>query len=115
MAANLQAIAGAKGIRVEEVTVVILNRPRNADKITAVRQAGAQVRLISDGDVAPALMAALPDTGIDAVMGIGGTPARRSDHRLRPARIGRRYSRPPGPPERGRTPTPGRSRYRCRP
>lgn len=74
VAANLQAIARAKDIRVEEVTVVILNRPRNADKITAVRQAGARVRLISDGDVAPALMAALPDTGIDAVMGIGGTP-----------------------------------------
>jgi fructose-1,6-bisphosphatase II len=74
VADNLHIIAQAKGIRVEEVTVVVLNRPRNADKIAAVRQAGARVRLISDGDVAPALMAALPDTGIDVVMGIGGTP-----------------------------------------
>lgn len=71
---NLQAIAQAKGIRVEEVTVVILDRPRNRELMTAVRQTGARVRLISDGDVAPALMSALPDTGIDAVMGIGGTP-----------------------------------------
>jgi fructose-1,6-bisphosphatase II len=71
---TLHAIARAKGIRVEEVTVVILDRPRNAEKITAVRQTGARVQLITDGDVAPSLMAALPGTGIDAVMGIGGTP-----------------------------------------
>lgn len=71
---TLHAIARAKGIRVEEVTVVILDRPRNAEKITAVRQAGARVQLITDGDVAPSLMAALPGAGIDAVMGIGGTP-----------------------------------------
>lgn len=74
VADNLRAIAEGKGIGVEEVTVVILDRPRNADKITAVRQTGARVRLITDGDVAPALMSALPETGIDAVMGIGGTP-----------------------------------------
>jgi fructose-1,6-bisphosphatase II len=71
---NLNAIARAKGIRVEEVTVVILGRPRNAAKIAAIREAGARIRLITDGDVAPALMSALPATGIDAVMGIGGTP-----------------------------------------
>ncbi|MFZ0544588.1 MAG: class II fructose-bisphosphatase [Candidatus Promineifilaceae bacterium] len=71
---NLKAIARAKRIRIEEVTVVVLNRPRNAEKIAAVRETGARIRLISDGDVAPALMAALPDIGIDAVMGIGGTP-----------------------------------------
>lgn len=71
---NLHAIARAKGIRVEEVTVVILDRPRNGEKITAVRQVGARVQLITDGDVAPSLMAALPGTGVDAVMGIGGTP-----------------------------------------
>jgi len=74
VAANLEAIAAAKGIRVEEVAVVILDRPRNKEKITAVRAAGARVRLITDGDVAPALMSALPETGVDAVMGIGGTP-----------------------------------------
>jgi fructose-1,6-bisphosphatase II len=74
IAENLNVIASAKGIRVEEVTVVLLNRPRNADKIAAIREAGARIRLISDGDVAPSLMAALPNTGVDAVMGIGGTP-----------------------------------------
>jgi fructose-1,6-bisphosphatase II len=71
---NLMAVARAKGTRVEETTVVVLDRPRNADKIDAVREAGARVRLITDGDVAPSLMTALPGTGIDAVMGIGGTP-----------------------------------------
>jgi fructose-1,6-bisphosphatase II len=74
VAENVNAIAGAKGIRVEEVTVVVLDRPRNAAKIAALREVGARVRLITDGDVAPALMSALPGTGIDAVMGIGGTP-----------------------------------------
>ncbi|MCZ6915889.1 MAG: class II fructose-bisphosphatase [Gemmatimonadetes bacterium] len=74
VAANLTAVAKAKGVRVEEITVVILDRPRNADKIAGVRDASARVRLISDGDVAPALMTALPGTGIDIVLGIGGTP-----------------------------------------
>lgn len=71
---NLDAIARAQGIGVWELTVVVLERARNAELIGAIRDAGARVRLISDGDVAPALMAALPDTGVDAVMGIGGTP-----------------------------------------
>lgn len=71
---NLHAIARAKGMRMEEITVVILDRVRNADKIDAVREAGARVRLITDGDVAPALMTALPGTGVNALMGIGGTP-----------------------------------------
>ncbi len=71
---NLHAIARAKGMRMEEITVVILDRERNADKIDAVREAGARVRLITDGDVAPALMTALPGTGVNALMGIGGTP-----------------------------------------
>jgi fructose-1,6-bisphosphatase II len=74
VAENLAAVAEAKGLDVDEVTVVILDRPRNQHYIQAVRQAGARVRLISDGDVAPALMTALPDTGIDVVMGSGGTP-----------------------------------------
>lgn len=71
---TLRSVAKAKGLRVEEVTVVILDRARNQDKIEQVRSAGARIRLISDGDVAPSLMAALPDTGVDVVMGIGGTP-----------------------------------------
>ena len=74
VAANLRAVARSKGIRIEEVTVVMLDRPRNAEKIAAARAAGARVRLITDGDVAPSLMCALPGTGIDVVMGIGGTP-----------------------------------------
>lgn len=71
---NLTTVGRAKGMRVEELTVVVLDRPRNADKIAAAREMGARVRLISDGDVAPSLMTALPGTGIDMVMGIGGTP-----------------------------------------
>ncbi len=74
VAENLSAIASAKNIRVEEMTVVLLDRARNATTVREVRNAGARVRLISDGDVAPAIMTALPGTGIDAVMGIGGTP-----------------------------------------
>ena len=74
IAETLAIIARAKGLDVDEVTVVILDRPRNQGHIQAVREAGARIRLITDGDVAPSLMAALPGTGIDAVMGIGGTP-----------------------------------------
>lgn len=74
VAENVAAVARAKGIDVDEVTVVILDRTRNQDKIEAVRAAGARIRLISDGDVAPALMTSLPDTGIDMVIGSGGTP-----------------------------------------
>jgi fructose-1,6-bisphosphatase II len=71
---NLQAIARAKGEAIEDLTVVILDRPRHAELIAEVRKAGARIRLIPDGDVAGALMAAWPDSGIDALLGIGGTP-----------------------------------------
>lgn len=71
---TLRTVAKAKGLRVEEVTVVILERERNQDKIEQIRSAGARIRLITDGDVAPSLMAALPGTGVDMVLGIGGTP-----------------------------------------
>ena len=74
VAETLAVVAAAKGLKVDEVTVVILDRPRNQARIQAVRDAGARIRLITDGDVAPSLMAALPGTGIDIVMGIGGTP-----------------------------------------
>ncbi len=74
VAETLAIVAAAKGLDVDEVTVVILDRPRNQARIRAVREAGARIRLITDGDVAPSLMAALPGTGIDIVMGIGGTP-----------------------------------------
>ena len=72
---NLAALAEAKGVAIEEVTVCILDRPRNARLIDDVRVAGASIRLIGDGDVASVIHAANPaDTGIDVYMGIGGAP-----------------------------------------
>ena len=72
--ANLQAVARAKGDRVEDLTVIILDRPRHADLIARVRRLRARIRLIPDGDVAAALMTAWPESGIDVLLGIGGTP-----------------------------------------
>lgn len=74
VAENLAAVADALGKRVEDVTVIILDRPRHADIIRQVREAGARIRLISDGDVSAAIATALPDTGIDLMLGIGGAP-----------------------------------------
>ncbi|HEX7704117.1 MAG TPA: class II fructose-bisphosphatase, partial [Kofleriaceae bacterium] len=71
---NLQRIAKAKGKRVEDVTAVILDRDRHSDLIGEVRQAGARIRLIGDGDVSGAVMTANPDSGIDVLFGIGGAP-----------------------------------------
>jgi len=71
---NLQMIAQAKGENVKDLTVVILDRPRHESLIGEVRQAGARIRLIPDGDVAGALMTAWPNSGIDVLLGIGGTP-----------------------------------------
>ncbi len=72
---NLRAIAKAKGRSVRELTVIALDRPRNAALIEAVEKAGAKLRLITDGDVTAGILAALfPDTGVDALMGIGGAP-----------------------------------------
>ena len=71
---NVQAAAKAKGVRPSEIAVVILDRERNQGIIESVREAGAKVNLITDGDVAPAIAAARPGTGVDLMMGIGGTP-----------------------------------------
>jgi fructose-1,6-bisphosphatase II len=71
---NIARVAKAKGGKPEDVTVVILDRPRHADLVRAVREAGARIRFISDGDVAGAIMAARPGTGVDLLLGIGGTP-----------------------------------------
>ena len=71
---NLQAVAKAKGERVRDITVVILDRDRHNDIIGEVREAGARIRLIPDGDVAGAISTAWADTGADVLMGIGGTP-----------------------------------------
>lgn len=75
-AQNLKAIAQAKGSNVRDLTVVVLDRPRHAQLIDEIRAAGARVRLITDGDVAGAMAPALRgrDSGVDALMGIGGTP-----------------------------------------
>jgi fructose-1,6-bisphosphatase II len=71
---NLRRIARSKGEKVDDLTVVILDRPRHSDLIAEVRRLGARIRLIQDGDVAGALMTAMPETGIDMLIGIGGTP-----------------------------------------
>lgn len=69
---NLQRIARAKRMRVSALTVVILDRPRHEELIKQVRDTGARIKLISDGDVAGALMTAIEGTGLDVLMGIGG-------------------------------------------
>ena len=71
---NLRNIAEALGRRVQEVTVVVLDRPRHEQLLADIRDAGARVKLITDGDVAAGIQAALPDSGVDVLMGIGGTP-----------------------------------------
>ncbi len=73
-AANIAAVAKAKGCGPQDVTVVILDRPRHQELITQVRDTGARIHLITDGDVAGAIMAARDGTGIDLLLGIGGTP-----------------------------------------
>jgi fructose-1,6-bisphosphatase II len=74
VAVNLQRIAEAKGVQVSDLTVVILDRPRHEQLIKEVRDAGARMKLIIDGDVAGGLLAAMPGTGIDVLMGVGGSP-----------------------------------------
>ncbi|MEY2668778.1 MAG: hypothetical protein RJA59_1416 [Pseudomonadota bacterium] len=74
VADNLRAVADALGKYVEDLTVVILDRPRHDRLIREVREAGARIRLITDGDVSAAINTCLPDTGIDMLMGIGGAP-----------------------------------------
>jgi fructose-1,6-bisphosphatase II len=72
---NLRRIAEAEGREVDELTVVMLDRPRHERLIKEVKEAGARIKLISEGDVAPGIMAAMEeDTGIDVLMGIGGSP-----------------------------------------
>ena len=74
VADNLRSIAKAMARKVEELTVVVLDRPRHADLLVDIRSAGARVKLISDGDVAGGIQAALPGSGVDVLMGIGGSP-----------------------------------------
>ena len=74
VATNITAVAKAKSLDIGDVTVVVLNRPRHEKLINDIRRAGARIKLIQDGDVAAAIEAARPDTGIDLLMGVGGTP-----------------------------------------
>ncbi len=71
---NLKAVAKAKHMSLSELTVVVLDRPRHDDLVRDIREAGARIKFITDGDVAGAVMAARAGTGIDLLMGIGGTP-----------------------------------------
>lgn len=71
---NLTRVAKAKGKSLNDLTVVVLDRPRHEELIREIRAAGARIKMIPDGDVAGALMTAMPGTGIDVLMGIGGAP-----------------------------------------
>lgn len=71
---NVRAVARAKGMEVGDVTVVVLERDRHDELIAELRASGARVNLIRDGDVAPSIAATQPRTGVDMLMGIGGTP-----------------------------------------
>jgi fructose-1,6-bisphosphatase II len=74
VAENVHQVAKAKGSAPEDVTVVLLDRPRHGGLVDEIRATGARIKFITDGDVAGAIMAARPDTGIDLLLGIGGTP-----------------------------------------
>ncbi len=72
--ANLSTLAKKKSCEIEDLTVIILDRPRHEDLIREVREAGARIYLIGDGDVSAAIATALPSTGIDLMLGTGGAP-----------------------------------------
>lgn len=71
---NLREIARATRKDMDDLTVVVLDRPRHDELISRIRETGARIRMITDGDVAGAIMAAVDGTGIDVLMGVGGTP-----------------------------------------
>jgi fructose-1,6-bisphosphatase II len=74
IAENIRRVAKAKGGSVADVTVCLLDRPRHHGLVEEIRAVGARIKFITDGDVAGAVMAARPGTGIDLLVGIGGTP-----------------------------------------
>ncbi len=74
VAENIRRVAKAKSEDTEDVTVCILDRPRHEGIVREIREAGARIKFISDGDVAGAIMAAREGTGVDLLLGIGGTP-----------------------------------------
>lgn len=71
---NLKRLADSKKCRIQDLTAVVLDRPRHKELIDEIRRAGARINLIGDGDVAAALACCDPDSGIDILMGIGGAP-----------------------------------------
>ena len=73
-AESIRRVAAAKGVQPEDVSVVVLDRDRHEELISSLRAVGAKVRLITDGDVAPAIAAATAGSGVDLLMGVGGTP-----------------------------------------
>src|SRR5690349_16020321 len=74
VAENIHQVAKAKGGKPEDVTVVLLDRPRHEEMAREIRETGARIKFITDGDVAGAIMAARADTGVDLLLGVGGTP-----------------------------------------
>jgi fructose-1,6-bisphosphatase II len=74
IATNLAKIAATTDRAVSDLTVCVLDRPRHAELVTAIRAAGARIRFLLDGDVAGAIMAVTPSTGVDLLVGVGGTP-----------------------------------------
>jgi fructose-1,6-bisphosphatase II len=71
---NIRRVAKAKGIEVQDVTVCILDRPRHESLVHEIRGTGARIKFISDGDVAGAIIATREETGVDLLLGVGGTP-----------------------------------------
>jgi fructose-1,6-bisphosphatase II len=74
VAENIRAVARAKRREPGDITVVVLDRPRHESLVSEIREAGARIKFISDGDVAGAIMATRPGTGVDLLLGVGGTP-----------------------------------------
>lgn len=73
-AENIRIVAKAKGLDVEDVTVCVLDRPRHDALVHEIRETGARIKFIADGDIAGGITAARPDSGVDLLLGIGGTP-----------------------------------------
>lgn len=71
---NLKRMAEIKKCRIQDLTAIVLDRPRHAELIENIRQAGARIQLIGDGDVAGAIATCMPDSGVDILFGIGGAP-----------------------------------------
>ncbi|CAM3874830.1 class II fructose-bisphosphatase [Smaragdicoccus niigatensis] len=74
VAENIRRVAKAKNLGISDITATVLDRPRHVDLINEIRATGARIKLISDGDVAGAIATARPDSGVDILFGIGGTP-----------------------------------------